>query len=45
MLADPESFSLRRYLPVAQNVGDISVLAPFDVPSPVAVKQLGTSLN
>jgi hypothetical protein len=45
LLADPEAFWLRRYSPVANDAGDISILAPVAVPSPRAVEHEGADLE
>lgn len=45
LLADPEAFSLRRYSPVTNDAGDVSILVPVAVPSPKAVEHLGAELD
>jgi hypothetical protein len=45
MLADSGAFSLSRYVPVAEDSGDVSLLAPVSLPLPQAAENLGPDLN
>jgi hypothetical protein len=45
IIADPSAFELRRFLPLADNEGDVSILTPVPLPEPEAANHIGPNMQ